>query len=275
MKTDRICASWFTGTGTTKKIVTAVAGKIAEVLGAEYKEVDFTLPKARKKPLEFEAGEVVVLGVPVIAGRVPNVLLKYLALMKGEGAIGIPVVLFGNRNYDDALIELRDIMEDSGIRTIAAGAFVGEHSFSDILAAGRPDSADIEKAIGLAKDAAEKIAGMQELPKEPVKVEGTPKPYRGYYMPRDRHGVHIDIRKVLPKTGEDCDDCGICADVCPMGSISHENVRELTGICIKCCACIKKCPRHAKYFDDKGYLYHQHELEDMYGGRRAEPDIFV
>ena len=140
--------------------MTAVAGKIAEVLGAEYKEVDFTLPKARKKPLEFEAGEVVVLGVPVIAGRVPNVLLKYLALMKGEGAIGIPVVLFGNRNYDDALIELRDIMEDSGIRTIAAGAFVGEHSFSDILAAGRPDSADMEKAIGLAKDAAEKIAGM-------------------------------------------------------------------------------------------------------------------
>lgn len=72
-----------------------------------------------------------------------------------------------------------------------------------------------------------------------IEVKGTPDPYRWYYQPRDRQGNPVDIRKVKPLTNEKCTDCKICAKVCPMGSISFENVREIPGICIKCCACIK------------------------------------
>ena len=108
----------------------------------------------------------------------------------------------------------------------------------------------------------------------PVFVEGVPFPYRGYYTPRDRHGNGIDIRKVKSLVNDKCTDCKTCADVCPMGSISRDNVREYTGICIKCGACIKKCPEGARYYVDEGYLYHQQELEAMYG-RRAEPVWFL
>ena len=49
--------------------------------------------------------------MPVYAGRIPNLLLlKYLTSVKGNDALAVPIVLFGNRNYDDALIELRDIL---------------------------------------------------------------------------------------------------------------------------------------------------------------------
>ena len=149
---------------------------------------------------------------------------------------------------------------------MAAAAFVGEHSFSKILAAGRPD----EKDMAIAKEFAEKILledrGM-------IQVRGED-PIRGYYQPRDRKGVFIDIRKVKPLTSDACDDCKRCAEVCPMGSISFENVREFTGICIKCGACIKKCPKQAKYYEDEGYLYHKQELEEGYT-RRAEPELFL
>ena len=122
---------------------------------------------------------------------------------------------------------------------------------------------------------AEKVKGLPdgEAP-APVEVEGVPHPYRGYYQPRDRKGVSIDIRKVKSLVSDACDDCKICADVCPMGSISHENVREYTGICIKCGACIKKCPKQARYYEDEGYLYHQHELEEGYT-RRAAISLFL
>lgn len=74
----------------------------------------------------------------------PNVLLPYLTeKVKGNGAYAVPVVSFGNRNYDDALIELRNILEQDGFRTVAGGAFVSEHSFSKTLAAGRPDAKDL------------------------------------------------------------------------------------------------------------------------------------
>lgn len=68
--------------------------------------------------------------MPVIAGRVPNVLLKFLDTLQGGGALAVPVVLYGNRNFDDALIELRNILQDRGFYAIGAAAFIGEHSFS-------------------------------------------------------------------------------------------------------------------------------------------------
>lgn len=275
MKRKKVWAVYFSATDTTKKVVLHIADEAAKILGAEREDYDFTLPKMREKGFTAGSEDLVIFGTPVYAGRVPNVLLKYLATIQGNGALAVPVVLFGNRNFDDALIELRDVLENTGFHTIAGAAFVGEHSFSTILAAKRPDGADMEKADGFAKAVAKKIEGLKdgEIPAL-VKVEGTPHPYRGYYQPRDRQGVSIDIRKVKPLTNDNCDDCKICAEVCPMGSISYENVREFTGICIKCGACIKKCPKQAKYYEDAGYLYHQHELEEGYT-RRAEPSFFL
>lgn len=273
MKFSKVYAAYFSATDTTERIVTAIAQKIADKLSLSVEKFNFTLPAARKEPKAFEADSLVVFGTPVIAGRVPNVLLKYLATISSDGAVAVPIVLFGNRNFDDALIELRDILEAAGMKTIAAAAFVGEHSFSKILAANRPDAADMKIAEDFAAKIAEKAASLEAVT-EPVTVEGTEKPYRGYYQPRDRKGNPVNILKVKPLTNDNCTNCGICAAVCPMGSINPENVREFTGICMKCGACVKKCPNGAKYYDDAGYLYHQHELEEGYS-RRAEPSLFI
>ncbi len=275
MDIKKVWAVYFSATGTTQKIVERIARGIAVQLGMEYEACDFTLPGARETPLRFGQGDFVVLGTPVYAGRVPNVLLKYLDTLEGNGAAAAPVVLYGNRNYDDSLIELRDILEDHGFHTIAAAAFVGEHSFSYVLAKGRPDEADLLEADSFAEKVAAKTKGLTGADSSrPVDVKGIPKPYRGYYQPRDRQGNPVDIRKVKPLTTEDCNDCMICADVCPMGSIRYENVREVAGICIKCGACVKKCPVHAKYYKDEAFLYHKRELEEELTGR-AVPETFL
>lgn len=271
---QRVRAVYFSPTGTTRRVVTTVAKGIAKALHATCEEYDFTLPRARTTPLTFADNELVIFGTPVYAGRVPNVLLKYLDTITGNGALAVPVTVFGNRNYDDALVELRDILYRRGLYPIAAAAFVGEHSFSRVLAKDRPDTKDIETATAFALDIAAKCSTLDDKTPPPlVKVPGTPYPYRGYYTPRDRHGNPVDIRKVKPLTNDRCNDCGLCVKVCPMGSINPDNVKEITGICIKCGACIKKCPRNAKYYDDAGYLYHQHELEEIYTGRAKNETI--
>lgn len=259
----RVLACWFSATGTTKAVVQQSAAALAETLGAPLESFDFTLPQARTAPPELRPGDVAVVGLPVYAGRLPNVLLPYLNTWEGGGAAAIPVVVYGNRNFDDALMELRELLESHHFHTFAAAAFVGEHAFSTTLAAGRPDETDLQEAADFGRQ-----AGLALLrgAASPVDVPGNC-PVGPYYQPRDRAGNPIDIRKVKSKVNADCDRCGVCAALCPMGSIDPVDVSRYTGICIKCGACIKGCPKHARYYDDPGYLYHKEELELGYPGR--------
>lgn len=266
MKITKVYAAFFSPTGGTGKVTVTIAKAVAETLGAAYEEYDFTLPQGREAVPGFSAGDLVVLGMPVIAGRVPNLLLSFLeGKIRGNGAYGVPVVSFGNRGYDDALIELRNIMEADGFLTVAGGGFVSEHSFSRCLGAHRPDQEDIIMLQAFGRKIGDKVSGDWSYT-APVFVKGE-EPIRPYFTPRDRFGKFIDIRKVKPKTAETCCGCGICAASCPLGSIPKEDPTITTGICMKCCACVKKCPVGAKYFDDPGFVYHKEELEELYEGR--------
>ncbi len=274
MKLGKIWAVYFSGTGTTRRTVERIAGGIASRLNLPAESADFSRPAVRQETLGFGEKDMVVFGTPVYAGRVPNVLLPFLReRIVGGGALAVPVVLFGNRNYDDALIELRNILAADGMHPIAAGAFVGEHSFSRVLGADRPNAEDEALMDEFAARVAELAAGLDAAPVKSAAVRGQ-EPLRPYYTPRDRAGNPINILKVKPKTDlSRCGGCGLCADLCPMGSIDPTDVSAVRGICIKCCACVKGCPTGAKFFDDAGYLYHQHELEAQYA-RPAENEVF-
>jgi NAD-dependent dihydropyrimidine dehydrogenase PreA subunit/flavodoxin len=269
----KINMMYFSATGTTRKVVSGISKKISENIGMDIaiNEIDFTMPEIRKKPVCFTEEDVVIIGVPVYAGRVPNVLLKYLNSIVGNDTLAIPVVVYGNRNYDDALIELRDILELNGFKVIAGGAFIGEHSFSKILAKNRPDDKDMDIACDFANQIYKRITTLDEI--QPLVIKGN-KPYRKYYMPKTKEGITADIRKVIPKTNSNCNDCKLCVSVCPMGSIDFDDVSKLNGICIKCGACVKKCPTNAKYYGDVDYLRHKHELEVQFSYRR-EPELFI
>lgn len=274
MELKKIWAVYFSGTGTTRRTVERIACGLAEKLSLPVGKVDFSRPQVRQQELRFDAADLVVFGTPVYAGRVPNVLLPFLQeKIVGGGALAVPVVLFGNRAYDDALMELRNILAADGLHPVAAAAFVGEHSFSRTLGQGRPNENDEALMDEFAAETADLVRRLPAAPEKPVAVRGQ-EPLRPYYTPRDRAGNPINILKVKPKTDMTrCGGCGLCAEMCPMGSIDPTDVSAVRGICIKCCACVKGCPTGAKYFDDAGYLYHQHELEAQYA-RPAENEVF-
>lgn len=267
----RLNIMYFSPTGTTAKVLHAIGYRLLENVDKIKGEIiDFTLPNIREDSFLFSENDIVLIGIPVYAGRVPNILLKYLHSIKSEGSIAIPVVLYGNRDYDDALIELNDILINNGFNIIAAASFIGEHSFSYTLAKDRPDSEDLSIARNFGDDIYNKM--ISNIHRD-LNIKGN-RTYRKYYIPKDEDGNPVDIRKVIPKTNETCIDCKICAKVCPMGSIDYEDVSLLNGICIKCGACIKKCPTHSKYFNDTDYLRHKQELEDELKERKL-PEIFV
>lgn len=272
MKPKRIWKIWFSPTGGTKTIVSTIADTLSQQFQSPLESYDFTLLKNRHNFPELNENDLVIFGTSVIAGRVPNVLLPYLKTIKGNHSLAVPVVSFGNRNYDDALIELRNLLENASFQCIGAGAFISEHAFSTTLAKHRPDEEDIKTLKEFAYLLYQKIEGTEEF-LHPVYVNGQT-PLRPYYMPQDRNHNPINILKVKPVTSDTCVQCGICANVCPMETISFKDARVCQGICIKCNACVKACPYHAKSFIDEGYLYHKEELEIEYANRK-QPEYFL
>ena len=275
--------AFFSPTGTTRKLILDLSKHLLENMDrkgtkAELRLIDFTPLSERTgtdvtdvlTEININREEIFVLGIPVYAGRVPNILLPYLNRFKGNKTKAIIVTVYGNRHYDDALMELSQLLKANGFEVIAAGAFIGEHSFSNSLASGRPDAEDFLESKRFAQQIADKLAlDACEVSKIPGNW-----PLRPYYRPMDDAGVYFDFKRIKPNTDDTCIHCGLCARICPMQAISHDDYRSITGICIKCCACVKQCPSGAKQFNDPNFKRHKVELEINFSTRRL-PELFL
>ena len=273
MYINKVYAIFFSPADSTKAVTEHIARQMSEALDVPCKTIDFTLPAARADKHSFQPDELVVFGVPTYAGRIPNKVLPFVQnLFEGKNTPVVCVVTYGNRNYDSSLTELVQELTGNSFKVFAAGAFVCRHVFSDRIAAGRPDADDYRKMDEFAGEAAKMLGSANSSIQAPVIRGG--EPVAPYYVPKGEDGQPAKFLKAKPKTDlSKCTNCGICAEVCPMGSISHENFADVPGICIKCQACILKCPEKAKYFDDEAFLSHVRMLEKNFTERR-EPECF-
>ena len=273
MELEKVWALYYSATGTTDKAVNTIAEALAEKLQLPFERIIFTKPAEREKEYHFTSKDVVVVGTPTYAGKMPNKLLPdFQAKLKGSGALAVPVVLFGNRNYDNSLAELCSVLEKNGFHTVAAGAFVGRHAFTDKLGDGRPDWDDKREMKNFAAKVADKAKGLTELC-PPVQVPGDVA--APYYVPKGLDGEPAKFLKAKSKVNlSKCSNCGACARMCPMGAIDPKNVSNVPGTCIKCQACVRRCTRHARYFDDPAFLSHVAMLEQNFEERK-ENQVFL
>ena len=267
MQLNRIFSVYWSATGNSRKVAEILANALGDTFGLEPQTRDFTLPQARRNDMTFAEGDLVVFVTPTYAGKLPNKMLPYIQnQIHGNGALAVPCVTFGNRSFDNALAELCDTLEENGFHTVAAGAFVGRHAFTDELAFGRPDTADKWEMERFAKKIAEKIQKLTDFP-EPVQVPGDSA--APYYVPLGTDGQPAKFLKAKPQTHlRKCNFCGACARICPMGAIDLKDPTAVPGTCIKCQRCVRRCTRQAKYFDDPAFLSHVAMLEQNFAANK-------
>ena len=273
MEVKKVWALYFSATGNTDKTVNTIAEELAARLEVPLERIAFTRPAEREKEYTFTGTDLVVVGAPTYAGKLPNKILPdFQTKLCGNGALAIGVVTFGNRAYDNSLAELCATLESGGFHTVAAGAFACRHAFTDKLAEERPDWDDRRRMTSFASDVAVKVKDLTDIP-APVAVPGDAA--APYYIPKGTDGAPARFLKAKPRTDlSKCTNCGACARLCPMGAIDPNNVAEVPGICIKCQACVRKCTRHAKYFDDPAFLSHVAMLEQNFTEPR-ENEVFL
>lgn len=225
---------YFSPTGTTRKVAEAIAQGAGASKVIHY---DLTLPDATFDAALTEG--IAIIGIPVYAGRLPELCLQRLQAIRATQIPAVLVALYGNREFDDALVELRDLSAAKGFDIIAAGAFIGEHSFStptQPIAAGRPDAEDLELAMQFGQQVAKKLlSGNLDTPDMDGHVP---------YKERPKFGG-----KAPETDGKQCILCGKCAAVCPPGAITvADSVTTNAENCIMCCACIRACETKARSF---------------------------
>lgn len=216
----------FSPTGGTKK----VADIISAGVGADSICIDLTDKDFDFASVSFGEEDVCIAALPSYGGRIPHIAGERLKQMKGNRARVISVTVYGNRAYDDTMLELQDVLSEAGFCPVAAIAAVAEHSIMHQFAAGRPDAEDRKELTGFA-DRIRRGIQAGNLRNVPV-VPGN-RPYRTY------GGVPMK-----PRSGRSCTKCGVCAAKCPVGAIPADMPMSTDhDRCITCMRCIKVCPQ--------------------------------
>jgi ferredoxin/flavodoxin len=263
----KIYGLYFSPTGTTQKAIKAFAAGT----GIPFEEHDLTTPKARRTfNRSFGKNDLVIVGLPVYGGRLPRNLDDFFGGLKGDATPAVAVAMYGNREYDDALIELKIKLEERGFVVKAGAAFIGEHTFSKKIATGRPDSNDLRIAANFGSQVAASIS---------TDIAGTltlkghfPFVMKGYDP--GNPGPHPTYFAV--GTNENCTQCKLCVGNCPWGAIDEDNpaIINLTK-CLRCLRCIKICPASAKQIMDEKFQAYLPQFEARLNAKRCEPELFL
>jgi len=186
--------------------------------------------------------DVVIVAAPVYGGRIPARVADAFRRLNGNNAIAIAMAVYGNRDYDDALLEITDILQDKGFRIAGVGAFIGQHSIFPKVAPSRPDLSDENDLIKFGRDCKAAIANGFDASKVPF-IKGN-RPYKKI------GGVPFH-----PSAKEsECSQCGTCVDACPNGAIPVDKPFSVdTEKCISCGRCIYVCPQHVRKHSGLAY----------------------
>ena len=219
----------FSPTGGTAK----VAGAITEEWDSHVETIDLCNATDDFSKYSFQAEDVALIALPSYGGRVPDLAAQRLKQVQGNSARCVLVCVYGNRAYEDTLVEMEDIAQQCGFTVVAAISAVAEHSIIHQYAEGRPDKKDIAQLKAYANTILNSLNTAQKR--------------EGIHIPGNRPYKKAGGAGLVPKATKDCVNCGLCAEQCPAAAIDQEHIGTADAKkCIACMRCVVRCPHSAR-----------------------------
>lgn len=219
----------FSPTGGTLKI----ADIITQEWNTDVETIDLTNAADDFSKYAFQKEDVVLIAVPSYGGRIPAATAERILHIQGNQADCILVCVYGNRAYEDTLVEMADIAKQCGFKIVAAVSAVAEHSIMRQYATGRPDAQDTKQLKAYGKTILVKL--------------GNPSQDTELQLPGNRPYKKAGGAGLVPKANKDCVNCSLCAEQCPVSAINRKtpNITDAKK-CISCMRCVKICPHSAR-----------------------------
>lgn len=234
---------YFSPTGTTKKIINAIVKGIGTTNNTS---IDLTSSHVRNTLEPIIEGDIVIIGVPVYEEKVPEMLYNFFTSLKGNEKPVVLIAVYGNFGDGIALNELDAIVKKSGFKVVAAGSFIGEHSFSTKevpVQEGRPNYEDLSEAEEFGRRIIEKIKKTDNLNDSLIQIPQGKLPLMAKILPKNSARI---FTKIPFADMNICNKCGVCIKLCPMNAINKDTLDIIENKCIRCFCCVKRCPKKAR-----------------------------
>jgi ferredoxin len=241
---------YFSATGNTKKIIGAISKGLDIPLA---QPIDITSKKSRETWLGEIEGDMLLVGIPVWHSTFPAVVLPTLKKLNGEGRYAVPVAVCGHAKFGACLPQVAGILKKQGFKIVAAGNFIGQHSYAtdeSPLGNGRPDEDDLSKArqfgrriiSKLKTDSSEVCSIVHNSDTACIQIyqEGNTSA-QGRMLAESYYPFFRVL--IQPDAKELCSRCNKCAESCPTGAIDADTLQIDNKICTRCWACVTNCPQ--------------------------------
>lgn len=254
----KVTIAYFSPSGTSKEVAKVFASTITE----DVRYLDL-LKNPVKEEENFDENDLFVAVMPVFAGRIPSICSDILHQFKGASTPAVIIAVYGNRDFDDALLEMNDILQENNFQVIGAAAFIARHSIFPEVAKNRPDENDKNQIKQFAQLCLKK-SEEDFTKKEPLKIPGN-HPYK-----------KVSSMPMRP-TGKKatCTKCNICVNMCPVHAInSDEPTKTDKSKCITCMACVYHCPTQSRGLHTPLYKVAKGSFEKKCATAK-KPSIFI
>lgn len=249
----RAVIRYFSGTGNTRYAAELFAMQLKEMGYSVSCESIETAGKIR------EESDLLVIGGPIMAGNVPEKLIRWVLRSVTPVSRGNALVFTTSAGLENAygVHSLSRKLVKKGFRMVGQPIFQMPRNYYF----GRYESTPVEEQQRLVAELPGKIAhvlaGISNI-SEPLTLQG-----RGKTLMLDLTAelfslIARGMGKQFTSFPEDCTGCGSCIRDCPQQNIRANPAGGVTfqGNCMLCTRCLHNCPAHAiGYGEVKHPLY--------------------